>query len=320
MNSKIYIYFMMLVGALAGLTSWVFMTVVVGIFPGLGQPSFLDLLNMGLLGMFICGLSVAFNDYWSDGEYQILWIAVGALLGMAIGLVSGLGARAIQSQFGVGFPLASRLIPWTLTGALIGFGAGARWFKVNLFRPAMATLGGMAGAAVGGLVYTVSGQVHALSDVTDFVQATAFILTGVGVTAGVTLAPNLMVDGVIRFVASQDRATRERCQASEWPLRQGGRLLIGRLSLDESRHWYGKEVSIYLPDREVSERHAYVVGDGGQYFIEDADGAPARTRSAKVLQVNGQPVRGSHHLQHGDTITIGRTQMRFEERHRATRT
>jgi hypothetical protein len=318
MSSKLQNYFMMLVGALAGLTSWASMAVLVRIFPGLGQSSFLDLLNMSLLGMFICGLSVAFTDYWSDGEYQILWIAVGALLGMAIGLVSGLGAVAIQSQFGVGFPLASRLIPWALAGALIGFGAGARWFKVNVFRPAIATLGGMAGAAVGGLVFTISGQVF--SDVTDFVQATAFILTGVGITTGVTLAPNLMVDGVIRFIVSQDRATRERCQASEWPLRQGDRLLIGRLPLHESRHWYGKEVSIYLPDREVSERHAYVVGEGGQYFIEDVEAVPARNRSAKVLQVNGQPVRGSNQLRHGDTITIGRTQMRFEERSRAART
>lgn len=308
---------MMLVGALAGLTSWVFMVVLLRIFPDLGQSTFLDLLNLSLLGMFICGLSVAFNDYWSDGEYQILWIAVGAFLGMAIGLVSGLGAVAIQSQFGARFPLASRLIPWTLAGALIGFGAGARWFKVNVFRPTMATLGGMVGAAFGGMVFTIFGQVF--SGVTDFVQATAFILTGVGITTGVTLAPNLMVDGMIRFVASQDRATRERCQASEWPLRHGDRLLIGRLSLHESRHWYGKEVSIYLPDREVSERHAYVVGAGDRYFIEDVE-VPARMRSAKVLQVNGQPVRGSHDLRHGDTITIGRTQLRFEARSRAART
>ena len=306
---------MMLVGALAGVTAWVSMAVLVRIFPGLGQPSFLDLLNMSLLGMFICGLSVAFNDYWSDGEYQILWVAVASFLGMAIGLVSGLGAVAIQSQFEVGF--ASRFIPWTLMGALLGFGAGARWLKVNVFRPTMATLGGMLGAAVGGLVFT---SLQAFSDLADFVQATAFILTGVGITTGVTLAPGLMVDGVIRFVGSQDRTTRERCQAAEWPLRQGDRLLIGRLSLRESRHWYGKEVTIHLPDRDVSERHAYVVGEGGRYHIEDADVGPARTRSAKLLQVNGQPVKGSQDLRNGDMITIGRTQMRFEERSRAART
>ena len=305
---------MMLAGALAGLTSWVCMAVLVR-FTNLGQPSFLDLLNMSLLGMFICGISVAFNDYWSDGEYQILWVAIAAFLGMAIGLLSGFGAGAIQSQFEAGF--ASRFIPWILTGALIGFGAGARWLKVNVFRPTMATLGGMLGAAVGGLVFT---SLQAFSDLADFVQATAFILTGIGITTGVTLAPNLMVDGVMRFVDSQDRMTRERCQASAWPLRQGDRLLIGRLSLRESRHWYGKEATIYLPDREVSERHAYVVGEAGRYHIEDADVAPSRTRSAKTLQVNGQPVKGSRDLRHGDIITVGRTEMRFEERSRAART
>jgi hypothetical protein len=311
------IYFMMLVGAFAGLTSWAIVTLVVRTIPEVGESAFLDAVNMGLLGMCICGMAVGFSDYWAEGRILGITVATGILLGLLVGLVAGLAANTIHTQLGPIAPFAARLIPWGLAGGLIGFGAGSRWFGVNMYRPLVSTVGGMCGATIGGALFTASGSV--LPQAADFIQASAFVITGVGISAGVVVAPALLSDGLLRFWSSADTNTVARCSGSEWLLHEGDRLLIGSLPMNQTRSIYGKEIDIYLPDPNVARRHAYVFGLSGRYFIEAAtENLNQQGWPAKTLQVGEHAVQGQHELLHNDVITLGTTQILFETRERRT--
>src|SRR5215475_11609281 len=183
MNLRQTIYFMALVGGLAGLLCW---SVVVWI-------SWLpDLVSSIILGMLIGGLTVLFSDRWSGEQVVGRWIASGIVIGFLAGVLSGV----LQLWIGSGGLIAQKhlavIVAWTATGSLIGFGTGLRWASVNKLRVFHALGGGMFGGLVGGLVFdgwTLTSVPAQSPWVADLVRATRLMITGVGITCGVTIAP-----------------------------------------------------------------------------------------------------------------------------------
>src|SRR5688500_5110807 len=81
MSLRQTIYFMALVGGLAGLVCW---SVVVWLT---WMP---DLISAAVLGMLIGGLTVWFSDRWSGGQVVARWVFAGVAIGFAAGCMSGL--------------------------------------------------------------------------------------------------------------------------------------------------------------------------------------------------------------------------------------
>src|SRR5262249_59021588 len=124
----------------------------------------------------------------------------------------------ITSSLGEAYPFFSRFLCWMVTGGLIGLGLGLRWIAANKMRVVHACIGGLLGGAFGGALFHTLG-----STVPDLTQAFGFVLIGVGICFGITLAPILLRQGVLRFVSSGDARAQAKLGRSgkEWEVQQG---------------------------------------------------------------------------------------------------
>jgi hypothetical protein len=103
--------------------------------------------------------------------------------------------------------------------------------------------------------------------------------------------------------------------AGENASRKQAAALIGGGSLEGQRFVLTGEVTligraddchVQVADPLASRRHAQVRREPWRYVLEDLG-------SRNGTLVNGEMVDGSHHLQHGDTIHIATTPLRFED-------
>jgi len=312
MNLKQTIYFMALVGGLAGLLCW---SIVVWIS---WMP---DLVSSTVLGMLIGGLTVLFSDRWSGEQVVGRWIVSGIVIGFLAGILSG----AVQLWIGSGLIQQKRvavIVAWTVTGTLVGFGTGLRWAAVNKLRVFHALGGGMFGGLLGGLVFASWTLMSATSQapwVADLVRASGLMMTGVGITCGVTIAPVLLRDGVLRFISSGDARAQNKYgrNSMEWALHDGDSYLAGSLGADATVSLYGQEVQIYIPDQMVNNRHAIIRGQKGHFYLEQhPENRGPQGQPMYPLQLRGQDVIMPLEMRNGDDVVIGQTLLRFETRKR----
>lgn len=303
------LYFMSLVGGMAGLFSWALATLLISLI-GTQQSTLLsDWLASVILGGFIGGLTVGFSDRWSGNRVLARWIISGLLIGILAGLVAGLVEIPITRKLEDAYPLFARVLTWTITGAFIGFGLGLRWFSVNRLRPAHALVGGLIGGAVGGTLFgTLRGPIPELS------LALGFVLVGIGITVGVTLAPILLRDGLLQFVSSADPRAQSKYGRSrkQWEIQNGDSYLIGSEAQESSQTRYRPQIEIFIPDASIASRHARLyVREGRFYIARHPDTAGTGALARYVLRVRGKTVVGSQELRDSDDILVGRTALTF---------
>jgi hypothetical protein len=258
------VYFMGLVGAMAGVGCWLVLAFLEFATPL--SDGWLDLLIFSLLGAFIGGLTVGYNDNLLGDKVVPRWVLMGILTGMLTGAAGGLLASFLRSAIEARSPLLARALAWMLAGALIGLGVTVRWFASNRFRVLHGLMGGLIGGAVGGIAYwLLSSWIGG-----DIAQALGFMLTGAGITCGVCLAPILLRQGLLEFVNSQDPAAIKKYAANrkQWDLQEGARYTIGSLSARNTMTRFGPDVEIFIPDQFVAPRHAILSVKEKQYFIE----------------------------------------------------
>src|SRR5262245_22820456 len=257
------IYFMALVGALAGLLCWGVVVWVPEFFIWPQEQFWLiDLINLACLGGLLGGMTVGFSDHWSGDSVVARWVATGTLMGVLFGALAALTAALCSREW---FPLSgwqARVLTWTLAGSLVGLGIGLRWWSVNRLRSLHAWIGGGIGGLLGGLLFASIG-----SQAADLSQALGFVLTGTGIALGVNVAPQLMSHGMLQFVRSQDIRTEKKyaAQGKSWALQEGDQFIIGSLGADKSATLYAHEVQIFLPDERVAPRHAIVIAQKGRF-------------------------------------------------------
>jgi hypothetical protein len=306
------LYFMSLVGSLAGLFSWGLVALVSAALSSQETAWLSDVLAATILGAFIGGLTVAFTDRWSGSRVMPRWVLSGTLIGLLAGLGAGLLQVPITNNLQQQAPVLTRVIAWMLAGSLIGLAVGLRWVTVNSLRAAHAFAGGLLGGALGGLLFAGLG-----ASVPDLSQALSFVLTGVGITFGITLAPILLRDGVLQFISSGDARAQSKFGPShkEWELQQGDSYTIGSQSQDLSKTRYRPDVEIFIPDAAIASRHATLFGRDGSFYIARHQDSSGPAGLAKyVLKVGGKTVTTSHQLRNADDILIGRTALRFVTR------
>lgn len=305
------LYYMSLVGGMAGLSSWVLTALVSTVL--VNQPGWAsDLVSAIILGGFIGGLTVAFSDHWSGNRVLPRWVISGILIGIAAGAAAGLIQIPITNNLGEQLPVLTRLIAWMLAGSFIGLGLGLRWVGVNRARVAHAFAGGLIGGALGGLIFA-----GLAASVPDLSQALGFVSVGVGICFGVTLAPILLRDGILQFVSSGDARAQSKFGRThkEWEIQHGDSYVIGSQSQDLSRSRYRPEIDVFIPDAGIAARHAILLGKGGRFYLARHPSASDQASLARFqLRVRGKTVVTSQELRDSDDILVGRTALKFVSR------
>ncbi len=279
------VYFMGLVGGIAGLICWFVLSWVPSVATVRGHA--VDVMNLTLLGAIIGGLTVGFSDHWFGDRVIPRWVLMGVLCGGVGGALGGLISTPLRSALTDQLRWLASPLLWTVGGALIGFGISSRWYSVNKTRTLHGLIGGLFGGLAGGIVFWSLPHLGIKADIS---QALGFVLTGMGITFGIGLAPVLLRQGVLEFVSSGDRAVLGRYEESgkQWEIHDGGKYLIGSLSASQTRTVLGPEVQIFIPDQMVAPRHAVLTARKEHYTIEPH---PELTGSGAPYSVTGGPPR-----------------------------
>ena len=316
MSLKQTVYFMALVGAMAGLACWALQSWISD-FAQLTQAQF-SVVVTAIMGALIGGLTVGFADKWTSDRVVARWVAVGVLLGTIAGLVGGLVYLPIlsgimQSNSSTLSLMLGRPLTWLIVGGFIGLVTGLRWFGVNRFRCVHALLGGLVGGGIGGLLFTFLGS-------NLFFQALAFMISGMGITLGVTLAPVLLRDGVLQFISSADPRAQNKYGSpqQEWVVQEGDRFIIGSQGSDKNMTLYARPVDIYIPDAMVAKRHAALFAKSKRFYIQQhPENVGPQGQPLSPLQVNSMNVTSTKELRDQDEIVVGQTLLRFSSRKQA---
>jgi len=309
-NLKQTVYFMTLVGAIAGLACWFIVSFLSDVI-ATPQPWILVTVYAALLGALISGLTVAFADKWTAEKIVPNWVAVGTLLGLLAGLLTGLINFAVSDRLSaVTSTNTVTITVWLMAGGLIGLATGLRWAGVNQLRAFHSFIGGLLGGALGGLVYSQLGsQLYA--------QAFAYMLIGSGITLGVTLAPVLLSDGVLQFISSGDPRAQNKYGSprQEWVVQDGDNLVIGSQGAGVTATVYAQDVHIYIPDAMVGPRHAILFAKNKRFYIQlHPENAGQLGQPIEPLQLGNDNVVGTKEVRDGDEIVVGQTLLRFSTR------
>jgi hypothetical protein len=276
------VYDMALMGGIAGLSCWS----VVAWIPDFVtvRGGLLDLIHLAVLGGFIGGLAVGCLDHWLEDRVAARMV----LLGIALGMLAGAGAGLIHSVMSrtplTGqLPPVSRALAWMIAGWLIGLGISLRWVMINKHRVLHGLIGGMLGGLLGGITFWsfkgVSGGVS---------QLLGFMLTGTGITCGVSLAPALSQQGHLEFVSSGDPSVSETYGRThqQWGIREGGKYVIGSRGASSTQTAPKADRHIFIPDEMVAPQHATLIAVTGRYYIEPhPELGMRRSATAAALEV-----------------------------------
>jgi hypothetical protein len=257
------VYDMALVGGIAGLGCW-FVVSWLPDFVTVGR-GLVDVINLAVLGGLIGGLTVGCHDHWLEDRVVGRSVLTGVLVGVLAGVVGGFIHSVISRMPLTGqLPLFSRALAWMIAGWLIGLGISLRWVVIDKNRVLHGLIGGMSGGLLGGVVFwAFKGAGVEVS------QLLGFMLTGTGVTCGVSLAPNLLQQGFLEFVSSGDPVALETYGRSHrrWEIHDGGRYVIGSLEAGPAQASLKPETHILIPDELVAPQHAILTSNGGRYSI-----------------------------------------------------
>jgi hypothetical protein len=318
MSFKVFIYYCALLGGWAALVGWAVGQALAAPLPdSLGEAhAFLRALILGLA----LGASVA----CALGFLDVLWGLGGRHTGQAltkaavvavIGCLSGLLGSAVgQAVYRVTNWEVSTVFGWTLTGLLIGASIGLYDLLARGASGGASTrkivngcIGGLLGGFVGGVLHLVLGHalqgffgvvgrlVHSSHDPGDEYRSTSawgFVVLGVCIGLFIGLAQVILKEAWVKVEAGF-RAGREMLLSKD-------EITIGRAE--------GCDIGLF-GDNGVERTHARIVHKDHRYLLLDA-GTPGGT------YVNDQRISQPTALRDGDVIRLGKSLLRFGERHK----
>lgn len=314
MNITQLLYFMSLAGGSAGLLAWAGQAILVSLLP-VGTPVWVPVVvAAALLGGFIGGLTVVFDEKWAGNRVQARWVLSGAGIGLVGGALSGALHLPLRDALPGALPLAI-VLGWMVTGGVIGAGLGARWISVNRARLAHGMAGGVCGGCIGGIAFAM------LSEwIPDVAQCLAFVLTGAGISFGIAFAPVLLRSAVLRFMNSGDARAVNKLGNKEWAVQDGDSYLVGSQSADLSKTSYGREVDIYIPDASVAPRHARIFAKDGRFYITRHPDLMTESGLRRyMLRLQDRSVTTPRPLEDQSVIVVGRTSLMFVMKNKQSR-
>ncbi len=304
------LYSTTLVGATAGLCSWGLLELITPFLPQQQTAWFVDGVSLGIFGAVLGALSAGYSERLFGDPVSTRWVLAGTGIGVLSGIVAGAIQIPITANLADEAPLITRVLAWVLGGSLIGLGLGLLWVRLNRFRGPYAFVGGLAGGAIGGLLFAGFGR-----SIPDFAHALAFMFAGAGVCCGMALAPVLLLQGSLEFVSSGDARAQSKLHESGWELEQAKSYVIGSQSSGPQVTALPAENEIFIPDQAIAARHAVLFGRQGRFYIARHPETSGPAGLGKyVLRVRGKTVAASRELRDADDILIGRTALRFVSR------
>lgn len=256
------------------------------------------------LGLFVaCGLSLV-DALWSFSVKQVFSLAARVAVAVAVGCVGGfVGAAVGQLFLGWTDLWAFYVLGWTITGLLVGVSVGA-FDLLSQFLSRRDTRGarrkvrnGMIGGTVGGLMGGILSLLlnKVFPDQTTgqwwSPSFTGFVILGMCIGLLIGLAQVILKEAWVRVEAG---------------FRPGRQIILSKAETTIGR---GESCDIGLfGDATIERLHARIVQEGNRYLLADAD-TPGGT------YLNGDAVSEPTPLHSGDTIQVGKSVLRFSERH-----
>jgi len=319
MSFRLFVWYCMVGGAWAGFIGW-----ALGVFLPLSteQTYFTSVLRVSLQGMFL-GLVVAFGLSFLDATFNVslrqmgkVIVRVGAaiVVGIFAGLFGGFIGQSllyVVSQMGTSsvnnvLQHIAFVLGWTIVGLLIGISIcffelltsllTGKDFGGSVKKVIKCVIGGTIGGIVGGIVADAVRTLGTVvfrdknPDALWSPTAIGFIAIGACIGLLVGLAQIILKDAWIRVEAGF-RPGREMLLLKE-------KTSIGRGE--------GSDIALF-GDSGVEKTHAFIVLDGGRYYLEDP-GSPGGSF------VNDRKVEKRTPLKAGDLIRVGKSVLRFNER------
>jgi len=304
------LYFMSLVGALAGLASWAIGVWIPIVWPMAQENYWLaESINLVLIGLLIGAFCIAFADHWSDKGKTVMRPVVGALGGALAGILSSLTSNTIhlsllqQNQF----PWWLVTLGWLLNGAFAGATIGFIKYGFLMRRVLLSMLGGGFGAGLGGTVLHFGGEF-----LPYLAHAVGLVLTGGGISFGSTYAVRVLRGGALKLARMDDPHVAEvfSGKQQEWELLSNDYYLFGKALTAKVRQY------IHIPDVYMANYHAYIYESNRVFYLkaheenQDASGKPVfalnRKRRNSIIEIINAVA-----LEDGDEILMGRTWFLF---------
>lgn len=318
MSFRLFVYYCALAGAWAGFVGWILGRMFA---PDTGATFFSSILHTCIQGMFL-GLAIAFGLSFLDATFNLSLQQLGKVLGrvgaaVMVGVFGGLfgsfigGALFFVVQRWEWMPAFAAqvcfVLGWTIVGLLIGTSISfsevvgsllsKKDFGSSVKKLIKCFIGGMIGGILGGCIaaailalaraVTGSSVEHLWSP-----SAIGFIAIGACIGLLVGLAQIILKEAWIKVEAG---------------FRPGREMLIAKETTSIGRA-ESSDIALF-GDGGVEKTHAYIVKDGGRYYLQDME-------SPGGSFVNDQKVDfgGRAPLKAGDLIRVGKSALRFNER------
>jgi hypothetical protein len=304
MSFRLFVYFSALAGAWAALAGWALGRWAAGEDP-LGGAAFKAM----FLGMLVALALGVVDCLWSLSLRQVRQVLPRVVTATAGGALGGLaGGFAGQYLFSWKSHVGFFVLGWAITGLLIGaslvlFDLLGRYVRGRSFRGGVrkavqAAGGGTAGGLLGGLLSwllkDVGGVLFPGAAVEELwtPSALGFVVLGLCIGLMIGLAQVLFKESWLRIESGK---------------RKGRDIVLARPQMTIGR---AESCDIGLfGDPGVERLHARLDLGADGYLVADAG-------TKRGTYVNGRRIAGPTPLRSGDTILLGDTLLRFQERQR----
>ncbi len=317
MSSAQTLYFMGVVGSLAGLLSWS-VSAWIPLFLPVARDSIwsIETIDSALVGSVIGLLCVGFADHWSGRRIRVHRFLIGFSsggTGGTLGTFAQIYARNnMLAELPHGFVAT---FSWILPGALIGLTIGM--IRSGLFprRLVVSLFGGGLGAAIGATSVLVLGESYPFAS-----HATGLMVTGLGISLGSTSAIYFVRRATLRLVHYDDSNVGSGLRGQEWELLRGDRYHFGSTEATGGSERY---VQVRIPDPKIRGWIASLREASGEFFLqphpENRDASGKAVYPLEVKRVNGSrwemldssELADGVALRNGDLIRMGGTWFRF---------
>jgi hypothetical protein len=309
------LYYMSLLGGIAGLTAW-----TIGIWlPHLWKHAqqghaVLECVHFAVIAVTMVGFFAAFFQYQVGRKIGSLRFLAALAGGLMAGLLSYYVMVKSRAQFSASAYVWIFTLSWAVNGAFIGLFTGIIRYGLRILRITLSMLGGFIGGAIGAAVLLLCG-----SYLPYLAHSAGLVFTGSGIALCSAVIVESRVRGRLKYEDSEQQAVRHDLAngggPGVWPLLSTDRLLLG--NKDKPGRYSNPDVYVHIPDIFLQKNHLWIVGTKGEFYLrahnDNVDPSGRFMNIAVWDDGAGRyiEIQKEAKLTHGMRIKVGQTYLRF---------